>query len=362
MTHIESEGIFTSEATLSPEFVPDAPIHRESHLQLIEDALKPALANKRPDNLFLFGPTGAGKTTCAKFTCKQLAEYRPSVYSIYVNCWEFNTRLAVLSQIAGAIDIGFPRRGLAGDEVFSRIIEITKKNKSTIIVFLDEFDQLCLKKEEGIVYDLSRAGENHGVNMGIVCISNKSNLLDTIDRRILSSFSPQKLEFQKYTPAELKDILRERAKSALRPGSWNEDVIGLCAGHAAKLGGDCRIALRSLWRAARFADRSGIKISEQHIRRAFEEKGEESESTAAVLNEVEKKIVELLQANEGSNGMQSGKLYELLQKITSERTARNTLNSLAQRDIIEIVEVEGKEIGGRGKSRFIKLKQKTTGI
>ncbi len=361
MANVENEGIFTSEATLSPEFVPETPIHRESQLQLIEDALKPALANTRPDNLFLFGPTGAGKTTCAKFTCKQLSEYKPSVYSTYINCWEFNTRLAVLSQIAGAIGIGFPRRGLAGDEVFSRIIEMTKKSKSTIIVFLDEFDQLCLKKEEGIVYDLTRAGENHGVNIGIVCISNKSNLLDTIDKRILSSFSPLRLEFQKYSPAELKDILRERAKSALRPGSWNEEVIGLCAGHAAKLGGDCRIALRCLWRAARFADRDGIKITEQHIRSAFEEKGEQNENTVA-LNEIEKKIVELLQANQNSNGMQSGKMYELLQKITSERTARNTLNSLAQRNILEIIEVEGKEIGGRGKSRLIKLKQKTTGI
>ncbi|MFH1100062.1 MAG: AAA family ATPase [Candidatus Micrarchaeota archaeon] len=348
----EPQGVFTSEAALLPDFTPEEPLHREAQLSEMAASLKPILNGRHADNLFLYGPTGTGKTTCARHVARQLNEFKPKVNCVYINCWQHNTRLAILSEIAGSMNIGFPRRGLAADEVFTRVMEIAKKSNSANIIILDEFDQLCAKKEDGVVYDLTRAGENNGANFALVCISNNANLLETIDARMRSSLSPKKINFPRYTPIELKAILRQRAQLSLNPAAWSEDTLALCAGHAAKLGGDCRIALRCLWRAAALAERSGAKITEQHIRSAFEEK-EEQESCA--LNEVEQKIVELLKLNENASGIQSGKLYELLNKVTSERTARNALNNLAQRGVVEIVEVEGKEIGGRGRSRIVKL-------
>src|SRR3989338_7777094 len=106
------EGIFTSEAALLPDFTPEQPLHRESQLQEISLALKPAVRNLRPDNLFLCGSPGAGKTTCAKHAIAQLADYRPRVNCVYINCWENNTKSAVLNEIGRSIEIGFPRRGL----------------------------------------------------------------------------------------------------------------------------------------------------------------------------------------------------------------------------------------------------------
>ena len=352
MAFVESEGVFTSEAALLPDFLPDEPLHREAQLSELSKALLPATKSIQPDNLFLFGGTGTGKTTCAKYTIKQLEDYKPKINPIYINCWDNNTRLSVLSQIAGGIDIGFPRRGLASDEVFSRIVEMTKRNDSTNIIFLDEFDQLCLRKEESVAYDLTRAGENYGVNFAVVLISNNSNLLETMDKRITSSLYPHKIEFPKYSPAELKDILRERAKEAFRPGSWNEEVIALCAAHCAKTDGDCRTALKLLWRAARKAEASG-HITVEHVKSAFNER-EQSEKPEA-NNEIQNEILNLLKQN--LNGLNSGEIYEKLKDKYSERTLRTHLTFLTGKNFIDISEIQGKELGGRGRSRMVKLKK-----
>lgn len=347
------EGIFTSEAALLPDFSPEEPLHRESQLQEISLALKPAVKNLRPDNLFLCGSPGAGKTTCAKHTIKQLSEYRPRVNCVYINCWENNTKLSVLNEIGKSIEIGFPRRGLASDEVFTRIIEYSKKSKAVNIVFLDEFDQLVYKKEDGVIYDLTRAGENHGANFSVVLISNDSHLLEKLDQRIKSSLSAKKIEFPRYSPLELKDILRERAKLCFRNGSWNEEVIALAAGHAAKLGGDCRVALRTLWRAARIAESEGDVIKENHVRKAFENEGEKTQPQCQ--SEVEEKILQELAKEKNTAGITTGQLYETL-RTYSERTVRTHLDNLISRGAVESKEVEGKEAGGRGRTRVVKLK------
>jgi cell division control protein 6 len=336
---------------LLPDFSPDQPLHRESQLQEISLALKPAVKNLRPDNLFLCGSPGAGKTTCAKHVIKQLSDYRPRVNCVYINCWENNTKLAVLNEIGRSIEIGFPRRGLASDEVFNRIIEFSKKSKAVNIIFLDEFDQLVYKKEDGVVYDLTRAGENHGLNLSVGLISNDSHLLEKLDPRIASSLSAKKVEFQRYSPQQLKDILRERAKLCFRNGSWNEEVIALAAGHAAKLGGDCRVALRTLWRAARIAENEGDTIKETHVRKAFEnEKG-----SPQPQSEVEEKILQELAKEKSQQGITTGQLYEALPNY-SERTVRTHLDNLISRGAVEAREVDGKEAGGRGRTRVVKLK------
>lgn len=348
------DGIFTSEAALLPDFSPEQPLHREAQLAEMSLALKPAVKNFRPDNLFLCGSPGAGKTTCAKHAIKQLSDYSPSVNCVYINCWENNTKLAVLNEIGKSIEIGFPRRGLASDEVFNRIVEFSKKNKSATIVFLDEFDQLVYKKEDGVIYDLTRAGENHSANFSVVLISNDSHLLDRLDTRIKSSLSAKKVEFPRYSPLELKDILRERAKLCFRQGSWNEEVIALCAGHAAKLGGDCRLALRTLWRAARIAESEGGVIKESHVRKAFDETGEKTQRQQP-QSEVEEKILQELEKEKNRDGITTGQLYEALPSY-SERTLRTHLDNLISRNTIEAREVEGKEAGGRGRTRVVKLK------
>ncbi|MDP3742310.1 MAG: AAA family ATPase, partial [Candidatus Micrarchaeota archaeon] len=294
---------------------------------------------------------GAGKTTCAKHAMKQLSDYRPTVNCVYINCWENNTKSAVLNEIGRSIEIGFPRRGLANDEVFTRIIEFSKKSKATNIIFLDEFDQLVYKKEDGVVYDLTRAGENHGANFSVVLISNDSHLLEKLDQRIASSLSAKKVCFPRYSPQELKDILRERAKLCFRSGSWSEEAIALCAGHAAKLGGDCRVALRTLWRAARVAENQGNKITETHVRKAFENE----KQTTQPQSEVEEKILQELTKEKNAAGITAGELYAALPTY-SERTLRTHLDNLISRGGVEAREVEGKEAGGRGRTRMVKLK------
>src|SRR3989338_2735855 len=111
----EEQSIFTSEAVLLPDWTPNSPILRDSQLSEIANALQPVTTGKKPRNVFLWGPTGTGKTTCAKHVLNQLMEYTSRVLPVYINCWSNNTKLSILSTIAVALEAPLPRRGISPD-------------------------------------------------------------------------------------------------------------------------------------------------------------------------------------------------------------------------------------------------------
>ncbi|MHC4753286.1 MAG: Cdc6/Cdc18 family protein, partial [Planctomycetota bacterium] len=130
----EDQHIIIREEVLLPDHVPDELLHRHSELQGIAAAIKPLVTRRTPDNLFIHGPSGCGKTTCMRYILKQLAEHTPAVLPVYVNCWENPTQMAVYNRIVEEMRLPLPRRGLAVDEIFSRIKDYIKNYKKPIML------------------------------------------------------------------------------------------------------------------------------------------------------------------------------------------------------------------------------------
>ncbi len=350
-------SIFRSEAVLLPEFIPDKPVHREAQLGEVAECVKPILAGRRAENVFLYGLPGTGKTTCMRYMLSELREQDPHLLCLYVNAWRFNTRLSILSLIAEKMKIVFPRRGIAGDELLERIVEISQKEKTKIVIAIDEVDQLTARGESGLLYDLSRGKELYGMDIAIICASNDAAAVSNFDSRIKSSLAPRRIEFTRYSPLELKDILRERAKLSFSPNSCSDEVIALCAAHAAKNGGDARLALQCLWAAGRDSENFGLDyIGVENVKKilaiAGVEKGSLKKAELKELGEVEKQIIAVLK--KFPDGISSGELYaELKEKNIEERTARNHLLVLEKTGLISVKETQG--ASGKGKSRMISL-------
>jgi len=349
-------GVFKDERALQPEFIPDVLPHRDVQIRELALALKPAAEGRKPENVVIVGPPGTGKTATARFVLKQLSEYSSKVAPLYVNCWEFSTRHAVLSQVCSLLGVFMPRRGIAADEIFARCAEVMRKEKKIAIVVLDEVDRLLAGRndEEKVLYDLLRAGETHGVVFGVVGITNSEDFLCKLDNRIRSSLSQREVPFARYSPAQLKDILGERSKLAFIDGALSGDAIPLCAAHAAKNGGDARLGLLALWKAGKAAEADGAsRVEAGHCKKAFSAaQALVREERLAGLCDVEKRIVAIA---EEKGEVTSGELYSLLAAEFSEtdRTIRNYIERL---EALKLISAEERPRGKdqKGNTRIIR--------
>lgn len=347
-------GVFAHEDALLPEFEPDELPHRERELSEIARALEPAARGLPAQNLFVFGPVGTGKTSAVKKAIKELEEYSGKARGVYVNCWHSDSRQAVFSDIAQSLGEAMPRRGIGSGEIFERVVQACRREGTALVVALDEADRVFAKGEEALLYDLGRARELNGAKISVVLVSNDEGLLAKADNRIRSSVSPVAVEFKKYSPAQLKDILRQRAKAAFVPGACLEETVAVCAAHGAKMGGDARIALEALWKAGRNADARGSrKVEALDARKSFETSGEwKKQARLAGASELEEAVLGALREN---GPLSSGELLEKVRekKEITERGLRYAVDSLEGKKLLHARETAGP--GGRGKTREIKL-------
>lgn len=347
-----AETIFVREEVLLPEFLPEILPHRESQIQLIADNIKPAAFGRKPQNTFVFGAPGIGKTATTKFIFHQFEEFSERVKTIYINCWDYKTAHAVLSKIA--IDIGqfVQRRGMGKDEIIEKLAEACKKSKRSIVVAFDEVDQLVFNDQEAL-YDLLRIGQYVDNPFGFIFISNHSDVFAKLEPRIRSSLSVNEVQFKPYTIDEMKDILQKRSELAF--AKVEAGVIALAAYHAVKKGGDVRAGLEILLKAGRIADKENSdKLLVTHVRKVV---GEVEKPKSKILKErISQEERQLVAIVEEKKELTAGELYEEYKKRLgdlSERRVRELINHLEETGLIK----SRKELlGSKGNTRILYIK------
>jgi cell division control protein 6 len=334
--------VFKNELALKADFLPDSLPCREAQLKEMVFALQPAFEGRKAKNLFLSGPPGTGKTSCAKLVFRQLAEESGKATPVFINCWQHPSRQAVLAEIASALGEPMPRRGLGADEMLSRISSFALNQKISCVVALDECDRLLHNNDDVVLYDLLRSG----FVSAIACVTNDNEFTEKIDERAKSSLQPLPLGFKRYSPLELKKILRERAEMAFAPNAWSEELIAVVAAYSSKMGGDARIALEALWQCGKNAEaRDSNKIE----KRDFEELKENPSQSKrlAGAGELEEKIIGVLRKNKGT--LSAGELYEKTGE--PERTVRNYLKLLENKRVVSLE----KKISKKGQTTIVTL-------
>ena len=284
----EQEGLIRDRSLLDPNYVveEDRIVGRDEQLQEVTKMLRVALGNNRPPNLFLYGPSGTGKSLITKAVCKNISRVCESrdirFGTIEVNCQDLDTlgvaiyELASRSADAAGVEVEVPKHGVATKEKWDELYRIVNQNFDSAVFVLDELDMLVGRRDKQepafsrLLYQLSRAGANDELtaHVSVVAISNDTKMMESVGSRALSSFTPEDVHFDDYDANQLQAILRRR-RDAFHEGVLDEDVIPLAAAFAAQTHGDARKAIDLMRVAGELAEREGDAcVRENHVREA----------------------------------------------------------------------------------------------
>ena len=242
--------IFRSKSALTTDSIPEQLPSRSEEIDRISNAVRPLMRGDTPGNLLVYGPTGVGKTTCVKHVFQRLEE-ETRAKAVCINCWQYNTRPSLLTELLIQLGYPAPRKGKPVDELLAKLREWLDKNQG-VAVALDEFDQL--EEDAEVVYDLQLLNRESENPVATVPVSNQHPRSLELDPRSKSRLSMQTLQFHPYTAPQLENILQKRVEQAFRPGAVDDEVIETIAEQTAENSGDARQALNSLLRAGRKAE------------------------------------------------------------------------------------------------------------
>ncbi len=366
--------VFAKREVLSPHYTPQKLVFREKEINNIERALAPSLKGERGRNLFVYGRTGTGKTSCTKYVINEVKDIPNTRARIsYVNCRVYNTRFRVLNKIISDHMPTYARRGYGTVDLYEKLTNWIEEDSKILVVALDEID--VVKDLDDLVYTLTRI--NSDIRAGgvtIIGISNKVSFKEELDPRSLSTLYESELVFSPYYSNELYAIIKERAKEGFRAGVVSDEVLHYIAASAAKEGGDARLMLKVLSKAGELADEAGseavgmqqaevaVKVSESDI--AYD--------LIVSLPEHQKLVLYSIVLLAGSGGsykkltdgvdtyLFSGEVYNRYKSISeglhkapkSERWYRNYITELEMQGLIMSFD-SGKGI--RGHTKLIKL-------
>jgi cell division control protein 6 len=369
---LDKKSIFLNKKTLQSNFTPENIPHREEQIQQIANILAPSLKLDKPSNLFIYGKTGTGKTLSIKHTTNRLIEVAEKrqipLKIIYLNCKLkkiADTEYRLIAQISKELNQEIPATGLPTEEVYKIAFNVIEKEKSLILIILDEIDQLVKKTGDEILYNLTRINsELKDSQISVIGISNDLIFRDNLDPRVKSSLSEEEIIFPPYNALQLQDILRQRAKDSFAQNAIKPGVIEKCAAYAAREHGDARRALELLRVAGELTERKNKeKIELEEIDQA-EEKIEKDRIQDIIKTQPKQHQAVLYSilsvCKQRENQIFTGEVYEIYKDICDKinmrpLTQRRVSDVIAELDMLGIINAKVISKGRYGRTRDISL-------
>ncbi len=361
-------SIFKNKDVLSPEYIPEAAVHRDKQIRQLATILAPILRNLKISNVFIYGKTGSGKTVCVRQVAQDLEKRTDKIKIIYINCKMkrvSDTEYRLLAELCRSFGKKIPPTGLPSSEIYRIFHETLDEEKKSVIVILDEIDALVKKIGDDFLYRLTRINQELSASrLSIIGISNDITFTENLDPRVKSSLSEEEILFPPYNAAQLQDILNQRVEEAFILGSVEPSVITKCAALAAQEHGDARKALDLLRISAELAERDGKqKVVLDDVETAEEKK--DLDRTIELVKTQPKQSLAVLSATiksveRGSKNIQTGDVFEIYQQLCPNAglktlTQRRVSDLIGELDMLGILSTKVISKGRYGRTREIRL-------
>lgn len=299
---------------LEEDYTPDQILCRDEELSQYTSVFKPIYKGRPPQNAFLYGDTGVGKTAVTKYLRRTLeydierkneqlpASEQISLTALWINCENFTSGDHTTSSYQVAVGIVNRLRepgnrinatGYAPQDVYDLLYEELDDLNGTVLIILDEIDKLG--SDDTLLYELPRSrdiGYLDTVRVGVIGISNDYTFRKNLSPKVKDSLCETEIKFPAYDADELATILRNRAEQALYKEAYSQETITLCSALAYKeASGSARRAIRLLRRSAEVAEENGSEhVEPPHIRQADEDL-EYGNIVESIVNQDDEKLV-----------------------------------------------------------------------
>jgi cell division control protein 6 len=268
-------NLFRNKDALGESYRPDRIEERDEEIDEYMDALQPVIDGWEPNNIFLYGNTGVGKTAVTNYLLSRLeADVREyddvDLTVLSLNCKTSNSSYQVAVELVNELrpagreisSTGYPQQ-----TVFNKLYDELEAIGGTILVVLDEIDSIGDRDE--LLYELPRARANGNLDsaqVGVIGISNDFKFREQLDPRVQDTLCERELQFPPYDAPELENILRSRADVAIAENSIEKGVLEFCAALAARDSGSARQALDLLRLAGEIAENGeDDRIRRNHV-------------------------------------------------------------------------------------------------
>lgn len=370
---VARDSIFSDEQLLEIGYVPGSEriVGCNEEIRQLAIAINPALIGNKPNNVFLYGQTGTGKSLCAQYGTRQLQakarDHGVSVGVSYVDCSQEDTEARAIRRIATELNdsdesgITVPETGIGRSQYYSRLWDILESRFDVGIVVLDEVDFLL---ESNLLLQLSRANEANKLDncsLGVVGISNKPDYGDRMSERAKSSLQEHEIIFTPYSAEELQSILTNRT-SAFKDDALADGVLAECAELAAEEHGDARRAINLLRHAGEVAlEEKATTVKVEHVTTAYE--AVDRDRFGEVLDgatDQQKAVlfaVVLLGLQEESGVFRTNQIYREYENVCTEvgldvLSKRRVLDLLREWEFLQVLSIN-RTGDGRGKGSYL---------
>jgi archaeal cell division control protein 6 len=305
----ETKKIICNREPFDEECVPEKIRYRDSQMKELWSCLFITPRGSRPSHVFLFGPSGTGKTMLVQSLMMELKNR--SILSAYVNCWQYQSLHSIMDKIIGDFRLITAERNntMFKMERFEKFL-----NKKPFFLILDDIDKLDPREIDFILYNLCDVK-----NATLICIGYNLRFLKRLDDRVRSRLVPKIIEFPAYSRKELSEILRERVERGLSEGTWDENVLRKTTAMA---NGDARMAIQTIKNAAECAENGRKeKIEIKDLNKSCVNARElKINKVLDNLNDHHRIIFEVIRKN---RRMVSGKLWDAYKKECEKRKAKH---------------------------------------
>jgi len=185
------QNVFANKDALGESYQPDQIEERDEEIEEYMHALQPIIDGWEPNNVFVYGNTGVGKTAVTEFLLDQLQSdvtaYDDIELSvIFLNCKTLNSSYQVAVELVNKLrqpgneisSTGYPQQ-----TVFNKLFDELEAIGGTVLLVLDEIDSIG--KRDELLYELPRARARQSRRDEDRCSRNQQRL--QISRRVGSS-------------------------------------------------------------------------------------------------------------------------------------------------------------------------------
>lgn len=319
--------MITDASVLRPDVLPQELHHRDGQIDHLSSALEPVTTGSIAENVCIFGPSGAGKTTTAKYTLKLLEREALDFRWGYATGVSESSKAGVLHRLVRDAELGgdLRREGTPTSVALDRLRDFDGQ----FIAVIDEADVIDDPSVFLSLYDIPN------VSLVLITVDEDDFFAELGSRTTSRLRSAEIIRLEKYSHEELVDILDGRIEHGLVASQVPESAVDHIADLAA---GDARRAIAILRRAARYVEQRDMQSLTCEVVNAIEDEAVANmrDRRVSSLGTHQRLLYEII--NEGGR-ISPEELHERYeqqaQNPKAKPTRRTYLQSLERYELIE---------------------------